>query len=194
MCTSCIACLAKVPLSTRRATSQMKKTLTCIALAVAASTIPPSANAADVQRQADIAERGKDVMPFNLKATTHIFTKTVEGGTQRVIAKHAGDKAQTKLIREHLQEIRRQFLEGDFSGPSYIHGNDMPGLAELRSAKPGKIAIEYREVADGAELHYRTSDAKLVAALHNWFDAQLADHGPDAIEGQRHHHGDMPKP
>jgi len=172
----------------------MKKTLTCFALAVAASTVPPLANAADVQRQVEIAERGKNVMPFNLKATTHIFTKTAVGGTQRVIAKHAGDKEQTTLIREHLQEIRSQFIEGDFSSPSYIHGNDMPGLTELRLAKPGQIAIEYREVADGAELDYRTSDAKSVAALHNWFDAQLADHGPDAVEGQRHHHGDMPKP
>ncbi|MDX6007980.1 hypothetical protein [Cupriavidus necator] len=54
----------------------MKKTFTCVALAVAASTVPPLANAADVQRQVEIAERGKNVMPFNLKATTHIFTKT----------------------------------------------------------------------------------------------------------------------
>lgn len=35
----------------------------------------------------------------------------------------------------------------------------------------------------GAELDYKTTDPKLVAALHKWFDAQLSDHGSDAMEG-----------
>ncbi|MCJ7798989.1 MAG: hypothetical protein MUP33_04400, partial [Polaromonas sp.] len=29
---------------------------------------------ADAQRQAEVSQRGKDVMPFRLPATTHIFT------------------------------------------------------------------------------------------------------------------------
>ena len=82
---------------------------------------------ADAQRQADVTERGKDVMPFSLPETTHIFSKTSEGGVQRVIAKNAGDTGQVNLVRQHLQELRTQFLKGDFSGPSHIHGADMPG-------------------------------------------------------------------
>ena len=38
-----------------------------------------AAQAADAQRHADVASRGADVMPFDLKATTHVFTKTAEG-------------------------------------------------------------------------------------------------------------------
>lgn len=142
---------------------------------------------ADAQRQAEVSERGKDVMPFSLPATTHIFTKSAEGGIQRVLAKKSSDIAQVKLVRKHLQEIREQFLKGDFSGPSHIHGQDMPGLAELKEAKPGQIAIAYKDVKGGAELTYQTADASLVAALHKWFDAQLADHGKDAVEGHEHH-------
>ncbi|PIF98488.1 hypothetical protein CLU84_3971 [Comamonas sp. 26] len=138
---------------------------------------------ADAQRQAEVSARGKDVMPFSLPATTHIFTKNAEGGVQRVVAKMPSDKAQEKLVRKHLQEIRAQFLQGDFSGPSHIHGQDMPGLAELKAAKPGQIAIAYKDVKGGAELTYKTVDANLVAALHKWFDAQLSDHGKDAMEG-----------
>ncbi|WP_221179057.1 hypothetical protein [Pseudomonas brassicacearum] len=41
------------------------------------------------QRQAEVADHGKDVMPFSLAATTHIFTKTAEGGIQQVVAKKA---------------------------------------------------------------------------------------------------------
>jgi hypothetical protein len=166
----------------------MKKITIILAIAIAA-TIPQLAVADDAKRQAEVAERGKDVMPFSLKATTHIFIKTAEGGIQRVVAKNMADTDQTNLVRVHLQEIRQQFLKGNFSGPSQIHGKDMPGLGELRSAKQAQIAIDYRDVEGGAELAYRTSDLVMVAVLHKWFDAQLSDHGTDATEGHQHHHG-----
>lgn len=145
---------------------------------------PLAAHAADPQRQADVAKRGADVMPFNLKATTHIFTKTADGGTQRVVAKRATDTKQVQLVREHLRDIQAQFKKGDFSGPSHIHGTDMPGLAQLKPAQPGQVSIEYKDVKAGAELTFRTEDPKRVAALHKWFDAQLSDHGADAKAGR----------
>ena len=37
--------------------------------------LPLLSSAANDQRQAEVVERGKDIMPFNLKATTHVFTK-----------------------------------------------------------------------------------------------------------------------
>lgn len=156
--------------------------------------LPLAAPAADAQRQAAVAKLGADVMPFSLKATTHIFTKTAEGGTQRVVAKSAADAQQVKLVREHLREIQAEFLKGDFSGPMHIHGAEMPGLAELKAARPGQVAIDYKDVDAGAELTYRTADAKLAAALHEWFDAQLSDHGADAMAGHMDHdHGAMMK-
>lgn len=156
--------------------------------------LPLSSHAADPARQAEVARRGADVMPFNLKATTHIFTKTADGGVQRVVAKNAADKREVDLIRAHLHEIQGQFLKGDFSGPSHIHGDQMPGLSQLQAATPGKIAIDFREVDGGAELTYRTVDPKLVSPLHAWFDAQLSDHGPDAMAGHHQHmHDSMPQ-
>lgn len=166
--------------------------IVCAVIALS-TAMPLLSHAADAKRQADVSRRGKDVMPFSLEATTHIFTKTAAGGTQRVVAKNVSDAEQTELTRGHLQDIERQFLKGDFSGPAHIHGPDMPGLSELRSAKPGRITITYRNVPGGAELEYRTADAGLVAALHNWFDAQLSDHGADAVEGHPHRHGGGPK-
>lgn len=142
---------------------------------------------ADAQRQAEVSQRGKDVMPFSLPATTHIFTKNAEGGVQRVVAKQSSDATQVKLIRQHLQEIREQFLKGDFSGPTHIHGQDMPGLLELTEAKPGQIDIAYKDVKGGAQLTYKAKEATLVAALHKWFDAQLSDHGKDAVEEHELH-------
>ncbi|MES2399535.1 MAG: aspartate carbamoyltransferase [Pseudomonadota bacterium] len=144
---------------------------------------------AEARRQAEVSRLGKDVMPFALAATTHVFSKSDTGGTQQVVAKAAGDDVQIRLIRQHLHAIQAQFLKGNFSGPSHIHGQAMPGLAELKAARPGQIAIGYRDIKDGAELTYKTRDTKMVAALHKWFDAQLSDHGKDAAEGHMHHDG-----
>lgn len=167
--------------------------LSVVLVAFASVSWTAHAAAADLPRQEEVAKRGADVMPFDLKATTHIFSKTDKGGTQRVVAKNVRDSVQTRLVREHLHDIQQQFQKGDFSGPTHVHGADMPGLAELRLSKPGAISVNYREVQGGAELNYQTSDTKLVAALHRWFDAQLSDHGANAMKGHQHHHGDMPK-
>jgi hypothetical protein len=166
----------------------MKTFVLSLSVLLAALSLP--AVSADEQRQAKVAKLGADVMPFSLKATTHIFTKSSDGGTQRVVAKNAADAQQVKLVREHLRDIQARFLTGDYSGPSHIHGAEMPGLADLQAAKPGQVSIDYKDVKAGAELTYRTADAKLVAALHQWFDAQLSDHGDDAMAGHMHHdHG-----
>jgi hypothetical protein len=73
---------------------------------IALLVMPFVAAAADTERQADVAKRGADVMPFSLKATTHIFTKTSDGGTQRVIAKDTSDAKQIQMVREHLRHIQ----------------------------------------------------------------------------------------
>lgn len=155
---------------------------------VTALAIVSAAKAADIQRQAEVARLGADVMPFTLEGTTHIFTKTNDGGIQRVIVKVPSDTEQVVLVREHLRAIQQQFSQGDFSGPTHIHGPAMASLSELKAAKPGQIKIEYKEVPSGAELIYRTEDTSLVSALHNWFDAQLSDHGTDAVAGDQQHH------
>ena len=166
--------------------------LVCLSLSLSLS-LWPLAHAADAQRQADVASRGADVMPFDLKATTHIFTPTADGGTQRVVAKDPADAQQVQLVRSHLQALRTEFLRGDYTAPTRIHGAEMPGLAELRAAPAGRIDIGYRDIAAGAELAYRTRDATLVAALHAWFGAQLSDHGDDAHAGHTHPHDMMSK-
>jgi hypothetical protein len=140
------------------------------------------------ERQTEVARRGAEVMPFSLAATQHIFTNTATGGVQRVVARDGADEHQIQLVREHLRDMQARFQRGDFSGPDHIHGHDMPGLAQLAAAKPGQLVVAYREVDGGAELVYRPRDPGLIAALHAWFEAQLADHGADAMAG--HHPSD----
>lgn len=146
---------------------------------------------ADEQRLDEVAERGVHVMPFDLEKTLHVFTKTNEGGVQQVVAKDKSDSEQIRLIREHLSEISTEFRQGDFSKPAQIHGEDMPGLAELRSAKAGQIKIDYTELPDGAQINYASDSPRLIDAIHQWFDAQLSDHARHAVPGHGHGHDHM---
>jgi hypothetical protein len=165
-----------------------------ICATIVAIAIPTLSTAADMHNQAEVAERGRHVMPFDLKATVHVFTKTSHGGIQRVVTRHPHDLEQIALIREHLRRMRSKLLQGDFSDPAQIHGNLMPGLSQLRAAGPGRIAIGYADVGGGGELTFKTSDNKLIEALHLWFDAQVSDHGPTAMEGNDHHRMNAPNP
>ncbi|WP_418960850.1 aspartate carbamoyltransferase [Streptomyces tritici] len=134
------------------------------------------------ERQASVAERGATVMPFDLERTTHRFTPTAAGGVQDVVADRRGDSEQVRLIRAHLRKEAEAFGRGDFADPARIHGDDMPGLVALRSGHD-RVDVRYQERADGATLTYTTEDAALVDALHDWFEAQIGDHGAHAESG-----------
>jgi hypothetical protein len=154
-------------------------------------------------RQVEVREAGASVMPFDLDKTKHSFVKTDDGGVQTVITLDRTDTEQVALVREHLLEIRDEFSAGRFDDPTTIHGADMPGVSDL-AAGAARLEITYREVDGGAALTYRTSDGSLVAALHDWFDAQVSDHGADAVseplghvmteEMWRSHHPGQPYP
>jgi hypothetical protein len=162
--------------------------ITLIATAILGLTLTQFALAqpASPERLNEVTQRGMHVMPFDLKQTQHIFNKTETGGVQQVIAKDAGNSKQIELIRQHLTKISGEFSHGDFSDPEKIHGKEMPGLAVLRTAKLGQLHVRYLELPNGAEITYSAEDKTLVAAIHQWFDAQLADHGSDAMPGMNH--------
>jgi hypothetical protein len=130
-------------------------------------------------RQEEVAARGAKVMPFDLEQTTHVFQKLDDGGLQKVVVKDPSNKKQIALIQNHLKEESEKFRKGDFSDPAKIHGEDMPGLAQLK-AGARKIDVHYTALPDGAQIRYTTKDPKMVTALHQWFTAQLSDHGHHA--------------
>ena len=156
------------------------------AVVAAAVALAPAGCGGDdnslAERQAEVAERGAQVMPFDLDATTHTFTNTSDGGLQVVVADDPADADQIALIRDHLAEERDNFARGDFDDPAAIHGHDMDGVAELRAGYTD-ITVEYAERPDGAQLTYTSDEPELVEAIHAWFDRQVMDHGAHAEAG-----------
>jgi hypothetical protein len=155
------------------------------ALAAAAVLLASAATAcgdAGSSRTAGVAERGARVMPFDLDATTHVFTPRDDGGVQRVVADDPRDGSQVERVRSHLRAEATRFAGGDFGDPAAIHGRDMPGL-DVLSRRADALEVAYDDVAGGGEITYRSADPAVVAALHDWFAAQLADHGAHAEAG-----------
>ncbi len=132
-------------------------------------------------RRAQVEARGAQVMPFDQSRTTHIFRTTPTGGLQTVVVKNPHDVKQIALIRGHLRNEAKRFAAGDFSDPMAIHGMKMPGLDALRR-NASRVRVEYSSTPLGARIAYTASDPELVGALHDWFEAQLMDHGADAHE------------
>jgi len=131
-------------------------------------------------RHAVIHERGADIMPFDLDKTLHVFKKTESGGIQAVTVRDATDAANLAFIRMHLKMEAGNFASGDFSDPAQLHGADMPGIAVLQRNYE-KMKVTYRELSNGAEIAYESSDPETISAIHHWFDAQVTDHGQDAV-------------
>jgi hypothetical protein len=119
-------------------------------------------------------------MPFDQDKTVHHFLANDAGGVEMVVAKDAKDTAQISLVREHLKMEAERFAKGDFSDPAAIHGEDMPGLGSLK-AGASRMTIRYSDVKDGGQIDYSSTDAVLVAAIHDWFNAQASDHGSHAM-------------
>lgn len=139
---------------------------------------PPASPA----RQEQVAAKGRHVMPFDLEKTRHVFDKTSYGGVQQVLAKDGNDSEQIALIRRHLKDISERMQQGDFSRQRQIHGDDMPGVAEL-ARHHLSVHVSYRELPQGAEIEYAVEQSALVDAVHRYFNAQLRDHGRHAVAG-----------
>ena len=165
-----------------RATLLLAAGATLATVAILGTLWATGALAFQETRQEEIAEKGAEVMPFDLEKTTHIFEKTETGGVQKVVADDPNDAEQVARIREHLEEEAAAFRQGDLSDPSEIHGEEMPGVKELEAGAK-EMVIHYSELPDGAKIEYESSDPALVTALHTWFDVQVSDHGDHAEDG-----------
>jgi hypothetical protein len=132
--------------------------------------------------QVGMDARAVEVMPFDLDATRHTFTKTDQGGVEQVVVIDPTDTRNIDLIRSHLQFEATEFGKGNYSDPARIHGMDMPGLQELE-AGASRVDVRYEEVPGGARMIYTSAEPPLVDALHSWFDRQSRDHGMPGMGG-----------
>lgn len=152
------------------------------------SSLLPAAEPVAPKHGEVVRERTQKIVPYALDKTQQTFSKTVHGGVQHVVAKSANDAKQIQLIQAHLQKMVAEFRKGDFSATEWMHGSDMPGLMRLKKAEADDVRYEYKALPDGGQIHYSSEYPELVQALHEWFDAQVREHGSDMLPGHGQHH------
>jgi len=144
---------------------------------------------ASPQRMQDVGQHRQELVPYNADKVVETFSKTVHGGVMHVVAKE-DDPNLVKSIQDHLRQLSLAFAKGDFSLSEKMHGADMPGLLQLKTAKPDDIRYEYKGLANGAQIHFSTEYPQFDQALHEWLNAQGKDHGNAVVpEHMKHHSG-----
>jgi len=135
-----------------------------------------SAHDAHADHHAGVDERGDHVMGFSHEKTTHRFQLTRGGGVIEVSAKDASDAESRDAIRSHLGHIAKMFADGDFDAPMLIHDRVPPGVPTLQKKK-ASIHWRFEETERGGRIVATTSDAKALAAIHDFLRFQIDDHG-----------------
>lgn len=139
-------------------------------------------------KNAENAPASSQRVPYDTQQTLESFSKTVHGGIMHIVAKSADDTQQIKLIQQYLRQTAAEYKKNDFSSTERFHGSDMPGLALMKSAKTDDIRYEYKALPNGGQIHFSTEYPHLLNALHNWFDAQIKEHGNVALPEHEQHH------
>ena len=117
------------------------------------------------------------LLPYAVDRATEGFAKTKYGGIMQIVAKSANDTKQIKLMQQYLRQTAEEYRKRDFSSTERFHGTDMPGLAQMKSAKTNEIKYEYKELTNGGQILFSTENPELLNALHAWLDAQIKEHG-----------------
>ena len=113
------------------------------------ASAPPPRNAHDHHGQ--MTARGEKAMGFDQALTSHHFYLYEDGGAIEVTVKNRSDKKNLAAIRTHLPPIVQLFAKGDFSTPSFIHAQDVPGAEHMQRLRD-RIAYAYEDIRDGGRV------------------------------------------
>jgi hypothetical protein len=111
---------------------------------------------------AQMQSRGKLAMGVDQYTSTHRFDDLPDGGRIE-LQRDSSDTAGVRTIREHLSGIARQFAEGNFDNPAFVHAGNVPG-SDIMRAKRSVIRYRFHPLPGG------------VAAIHQFLAYQRREH------------------
>jgi hypothetical protein len=95
--------------SHRHTTTLLLVVSTYLTVIVLGGTAAGTERSSTAARQAEVATRGAQVMPFDLEQTRHLFQSLDDGGLQTVTAKDPANREQITLIQAHSRRRRPSF-------------------------------------------------------------------------------------
>jgi hypothetical protein len=119
--------------------------------------------------------RGKVEMGVDQYTSTHRFDALPDGGRIELRRNSEADTAGIQRVRAHLRDIARAFKAGDFSAPTFVHMQSVPGVQAM-AAKRDVITYLMRELPRGGEVRVTTHDADALRAIHEFMAFQRGEH------------------
>lgn len=101
-----------------------------------------STAAAAQDHHSAMTARGDQAMGFDQAATTHHFYLYEDGGAIEVTVKNRADQKSLAAIRAHLPHIVQLFAKGDFTTPTFVHDQNVPGVKAMARLRD-RIAYAY---------------------------------------------------
>jgi hypothetical protein len=123
----------------------------------------------------EMIERGDIAMGFNQNKITHHFVATPDGGKIIITSLNSTDRQTINQIKNHILDIQKEFSEGNFTKPFFIHAQEVPG-AEIMSKKKDLIKYSIQETNNGSSLLLSTNDKELVDAIKHFMQFQTRQH------------------
>jgi hypothetical protein len=123
---------------------------------------------------AAMQSRGKVAMGVDQYTSAHRFDDLPDGGRIE-LQRDSSDTAGVRTIREHLSGIARQFTEGNFDNPAFVHAGNVPGTDIMR-AKRSAIRYRFHPLPGGGEVRITSHDSAAVAAIHQFLAYQRREH------------------
>ena len=80
-------------------------------------------------------ERGDIAMGFNQNKITHNFVPTPDGGKIIITALNGSDKQTIDEIKHHTLDTQKEFSEGNFTKPFFIHAQEVSGTKVMSEKK-----------------------------------------------------------
>jgi hypothetical protein len=120
-------------------------------------------------------ERGDIAMGFNQNKITHHFAATPDGGKIIITELNGSDKQTIDEIKNHTLDIQKEFSQGNFSRPFFIHARDVPGT-KVMSDKKDLIKYDISGLRNGSILALTTNDKQLVDAINQFMKFQASQH------------------
>ena len=120
-------------------------------------------------------ERGDIAMGFNQNKITHHFVVTPDGGKIIITALNGSDKQTIDEIKNHTLDVQKEFSEGNFTKPFFIHAQEVPGI-KVMSEKKDLIKYNIRDLNNGSSLQLTTNDKELIDAITQFMDFQARQH------------------
>ena len=125
--------------------------------------------------QAAMLARGDVAMGFDQDKITHHFMSTSTGGRIIIVALNSSDTQTILQIRDHVADIEKEFSEGDFTKPFFIHDRQVPGT-DVMAEKKDLIRYSVEQLSEGAVLTLTTGDAELIQAIQQFMEFQGQEH------------------